>query len=109
MMNLREVILVMQVELINSHSEDYKMIIRSKGHAGYAKKGNDIVCAAVSVLLEHTTQNLTSVRVSDDGINYSATIFNVDEGDKRLIRALGNTLASIANQYPNNLKLIATR
>lgn len=109
MMNLREVILVIQVELINSHSEDYKMIIRSKGHAGYAKKGNDIVCAAVSVLLEHTMQNLTSVRVSDDGVNYSATIFNVDEGDKRLIRALGNTLASIANQYPNNLKLIATR
>ncbi|MFT8882644.1 MAG: ribosomal-processing cysteine protease Prp [Liquorilactobacillus hordei] len=100
---------MIQVELINSHSEDYKMIIRSKGHAGYAKKGNDIVCAAVSVLLEHTMQNLTSVRVSDDGVNYSATIFNVDEGDKRLIRALGNTLASIANQYPNNLKLIATR
>lgn len=100
---------MIQVELINSHSEDYEMLIRAKGHAGYAHKGNDIVCAAVSVLLEHTTQNLTSVRVNDDGYNYFATVFNVDEGDKRLIRALGNTLASIASQYPDNLKLIATR
>lgn len=109
MLNLKEVILMIQVELINSHSEDFKMLIRAKGHSGHAKKGNDIVCAAVSVLLEHTTQNLTSVHVNDDGVNYFATVFNIDEGDKRLIRALGNTLASIANQFPNNLKLIATR
>lgn len=100
---------MIQVELINSHSEDFKMLIRAKGHSGHAKKGNDIVCAAVSVLLEHTTQNLTSVHVNDDGVNYFATVFNIDEGDKRLIRALGNTLASIANQYPDNLKLIAAR
>lgn len=95
---------MIKVQMTETHHFDERQVsIRATGHAQFAKPGKDIVCAAVSVLLEHTTQNLTSCRVNDDGVNYKADALNIDEGDKRLLRALGNTLATIASQYPDNL------
>lgn len=40
-----------------------------KGHAGYAKKGNDIVCAAISALslgLAHSLEALTDSEISHE-------------------------------------------
>lgn len=95
---------MIQIQMIETRRFDERQVsIRATGHAQFAKPGKDIVCAAVSILLEHTTQNLTSCHVNDDGVNYNADVLNIDEGDKRLLRALGNTLATIAHQYPKNL------
>ncbi|MFT8493005.1 ribosomal-processing cysteine protease Prp [Liquorilactobacillus satsumensis] len=95
---------MIKVQMIETRRFDERQVsIRASGHAGFDLPGKDIVCAAVSVLLEHTTQNLTSCRINDDGVSYKADVLNIDEGDKRLLRALGNTLATIANQYPDNL------
>ena len=49
--------------------------IQSKGHAGYADKGQDIVCAAVSVLLINTVNAIECF--TEDGII-------VQEGDGML-------------------------
>ncbi len=44
----------------------------SKGHAGYAEEGSDIICSAVSVLLINTANSIEKF-TSDD--------FQVDEGE----------------------------
>ncbi|MGN5467574.1 ribosomal-processing cysteine protease Prp [Lactiplantibacillus plantarum] len=99
---------MIKVQMIETRSlDEHQVIIKADGHAGFDIPGKDIVCAAVSILLEHTTQNLTSCRVADNGLNYNATVSCVNDGDKRLLRALGNTLATLAHQYPDNLSFNA--
>ena len=40
------------------------MILQASGHAGYAEKGSDIVCAAVSALMQ-TLAYLSLIHISE--------------------------------------------
>lgn len=46
------------------------------GHAGYAKTGNDIICAAVSVLAQNLIHSLESL--TDDRISYQISTGHMD-------------------------------
>lgn len=54
------------------NSEDYIGKYNVSGHAGYASKGQDIVCAAVSVLAQTTLMSLIEVcGIDEEEIKYA--------------------------------------
>ena len=83
---------MIQVEIIRDASKAY-VGFSIKGHAGYAEHGQDIICAAVSVLAQNTVNSIE--QFTDD--TFSGEI---DEKDSRLLldsMVLG--LTSIAEEY----------
>lgn len=84
--------------------------ISVRGHAGYAKPGKDIVCAAVSVLVQTLIQSVKEL--TDDKIEYSMSPGAVDikfwclsDHSKVLIDAFFVGIKGIAAAYPDNVKL----
>ena len=88
--------------------------ITISGHAHYAKPGNDIVCAAVSVLV----QNLICSTYKLAGYEMEATekdgyisaikyrdIRNMTEIERTLINSFIIGVEMIAEAYPENVKL----
>lgn len=74
------------------------------GHAHFATKGSDIVCAAVSVLSQAVTNELTNAVLSDgDGI--SVSLIEPSEKNKVLCEMLMRSLRQVEDQYPENLKV----
>jgi Predicted ribosomal protein len=83
--------------------------IKTVGHANYAPKGQDIVCAAVSVLLgglinEITRYSMTEYSAEDGFMRLK--ILQPNEKTKVLTEYVLNTLKSIETDYPANLKVI---
>lgn len=74
------------------------------GHAHFATKGSDIVCAAVSVLSQAVTNGLTNAVLNDDN-GISASLIEPNEKNKVLCGMLMYSLNEISNQYPENLKV----
>ena len=75
-----------------------------RGHAGYAKKGNDIVCAAISALslgLVHSLEALTGDKVSHEISNGYLEIKyeNLSECGKLLIDSFFITASDIQCAY----------
>lgn len=87
--------------------------IKVKGHAGLAKKGEDITCAAVSILIQNlidSIQNLTQDKIACV-IESGKVIINLDfenlsEKTKTLIDSFFLGICSIANEFPNNVKVV---
>ncbi len=89
----------------------------AEGHAGYAAKGFDIVCSAVSVLLKTTLNVLEKncgLELETDASKRGFVSFRVknpildSELEERLVYAgdfLAAGLESVAGEYPRNLKL----
>lgn len=80
------------------------------GHAGYAEYGNDIVCAAASVLaintvnsIEAFTEDLFDCTVGeDDGLLQFKLISNkINEKSELLLKAFKLGIQSIEQQYGN--------
>lgn len=71
-----------------------------KGHAGYAEKGKDIVCAGVSTLVYMLIHSCDcevygdSIRVYDDPRVFDAVICGLEK---------------ISENYPKNLRLVPYR
>lgn len=76
------------------------------GHANYAPKGKDIVCSAVSTLLQHTIYNAESyVKINEDG-NYNV-VFNTSDRDTYvLLKSFERSIKQLAKQYPDNIKVV---
>jgi len=77
------------------------------GHANYSKKGQDIVCAAVSTVSQHTARALEK-----DGANVRIEagylrVGNISNGEvaQRFVHELLETLEDIAQQYPKYINL----
>ena len=84
--------------------------IKIKGHANYAPIGQDIVCSAVSVLVQTLIQSVEELTA--DKIEYSMQPGTVDikfwclsEQSKVLIDAFFIGIKVIAEAYPDNVKL----
>ncbi len=97
---------------IEKNKDSYRRLTLD-GHAGFADYGNDIVCAAVSMLVINTVNSIE--RFTDDGMRLDS---NEEKGfidcsfpqglshDGSLLMdsaALG--LAAIADQYPDNVSI----
>lgn len=88
----------------------YKDRITIKGHSGYAPIGQDIVCAAVSVLVQTLIQSVEELTA--DKIEYSMQPGTVDikfwclsDPSKVLIDAFFIGIKGIEESYPDNVKL----
>ena len=85
---------------------------KSKGHAEFSRRGTDIVCASVSILLINTINSIE--RLTGDRCNYKindirATIdFEMDtygEHSQTLLKALRLGVEGIAGEYPGNVTI----
>ncbi|MCQ2792610.1 MAG: ribosomal-processing cysteine protease Prp [Bacilli bacterium] len=86
-----------------------KRKIEIKGHANYAPKGNDIVCAAVSSLLTTAINSLKGFKKSEIRIKGGeATIdikHKVDRDDQTRLEMLITGLKLISKKYPKYIKI----
>lgn len=80
------------------------------GHAGYAEKGNDIVCAAVSALAQTLADSLDSF--TDDRVVYDQCdghmnfVFeNLSERGELLVDSFFIGICGIANMHPECLAI----
>lgn len=80
--------------------------ISVRGHAMSAPYGQDIVCAAISVLFTAVANHLSNPAVDfiDDESIISAD--DVDPANKRLLTMFEDTVKEIAEQYPDNVRLL---
>lgn len=89
----------------------------AEGHAGYAERGSDIVCSAVTVLIRTTLQvlsGLPAVNLETDTSKRGFIRFRVLKGfssevEEKLKYAgdfLQTGLESVAKEFPDNLKLV---
>lgn len=84
-----------------------------KGHAGYAPKGADIVCAAVSALfgglvtsLNAHSDCLAGVDETEEG--YILTISYPDSASNLLMKAFITSVSAVADDYPKHIKVITS-
>ena len=87
----------------------------SKGHAGYAEEGQDIVCAAVSALiittvnsLETLTHDQISVKEKDGYVSFTFTE-SVSEGGTLLMDSLVLGLTEIEHSYSKRYLKVKVR
>lgn len=84
--------------------------VKISGHADYAPPGQDIVCAAVSVLSQTLIESLE--RLTEDTITYNIkpgmvdiNYRNLSERGKLLLDSFFVGVRMIAAEYPDNVKL----
>ena len=91
-------------------SIDYEKII-IEGHSYYDDVGKDIVCAAVSCLVQTLIASVNNF--TDDKINYSLSkgtgkieYGNLSSNGEILIKSFSLGVSRIAESYPENIKVI---
>lgn len=88
--------------------------VKIRGHAHYAEPGKDIVCAAVSVLVQTLIQSVEEL--TTDRIEYSMQPGTVDikfwclsDQSKVLIDAFFIGIKGVAAAHPDNVRIISER
>ena len=89
--------------------EGGKLTMRAEGHAGYAPAGQDIVCAAVSCLMQTLAYSAAEDEKTSSCIYQGKDdpVVNVEAGDSVLMRdkfeLVADGLNLLAEQYPENV------
>ncbi len=88
----------------------------AEGHAGYAKRGEDVVCAAISALLQQAAIGLKSYLKIDISFEHKSGFLIIDlekidlqglrEKVDVLLESMYLTLKNIEKEYPRYFKLI---
>ncbi len=92
--------------IIKSQNGEYKRIT-CKGHTGYARSGNDIVCSAVSVLVINTINSLDALTDAkllvdsdeEEGFIDCQLLGNPDEKSRLLLDSMVLGLQMVVSQY----------
>jgi len=94
---------------------------RAHGHAGYAESGSDIVCAAVSGILETACEGITSVLHIDAQVQQNdesgflscqlpPSLPDASRHDAGIMLAAAQAgLRAIQRQYPDHVRLISRK
>lgn len=94
--------------------EGGKLTMRAEGHAGYAPAGQDIVCAAVSCLMQTLAYSAAEDEKTSSCIYQGKDdpVVNVEAGDSVLMRdkfeLVADGLTLLAEQYPENVSFKET-
>ena len=80
------------------------MILRAEGHAGYAEKGKDIVCAAVSVLMQ-TLACSVGTCMGNDGKGFSVVCKKNNDNIAKF-ELVTDGLVLLQREYPENVRYI---
>lgn len=89
--------------------EGGKLTMRAEGHAGYAPAGQDIVCAAVSCLMQTLAYSAAEDEHTSSCIyqGKDGPVVNVETGNSVLMRdkfeLVADGLTLLAEQYPENV------
>ena len=89
--------------------EGGKLTMRAEGHAGYAPAGQDIVCAAVSCLMQTLAYSAAEDEHTSSCIyqGKDGPVVSVEAGDSVLMRdkfeLVADGLDLLAGQYPENV------
>ena len=93
-------------------SNDAITTIQAEGHSGYAVAGQDIVCSAVSTIMQTTLNGLLEVVKADVDYQIDEQIpflrISVNEQDKQaqiLMKSAYLALKQIAGDYKNYIKI----
>lgn len=82
--------------------------ISAQGHTGYAEQGSDIVCAAVSTLMQALQVGLQDVLgmedleiEADSSVPRMYFIWNSEDGDGQIVaETICRSLEAVASSYP---------
>lgn len=94
--------------------EGGKLTMRAEGHAGYAPAGQDIVCAAVSCLMQTLAYSAAKDEHTSSCIyqGKDGPVVSVETGDSVLMRdkfeLVADGLTLLAEQYPENVNFKGT-
>lgn len=82
--------------------------VEVKGHSGYAEYGKDIVCAAISTLVEATYNYLLATKNKvekddDDGLFIIETKEPLNKAGERIFNEFKSMIYDLSIQYPNNI------
>lgn len=91
------------IQVIYNEVED-AMILRAEGHAGFAEKGKDIVCAAVSVLMQ-TLACSVGTCMGNDGKGFSVVCKKSNDNIAKF-ELVTDGLALLQREYPENVRYI---
>ena len=86
--------------------------ITMKGHAGFAEKGKDIVCGAVSVLAHTFIHSLSKLCTEELGVriasgNMEITYKDLSQRAQLLLSSFLIGVTDVADTYPDYVKVIA--
>lgn len=92
-------------------TKDNALDIKIQGHAGYAQKGSDIICAAISVLYQSLVETFEEYRYfgdlriirSSDGFEH-IRIYDISDNGMGSLRTFCMGCRSISEYYPNYVK-----
>ena len=91
------------IQVIYNEVED-AMILRAEGHAGFAPKGQDIVCAAVSVLMQ-TLACSVGTCMCNEGKSFSVVCKKSNDNIAKF-ELVTDGLALLQREYPENVRYI---
>lgn len=87
-----------------------KSQITISGHAGYAEKGKDIVCAAVSMLIYNLQESIN--RLTEDTVGFcfaqdetTISFGTVSKETQLLIDSFIIGIKMLASNYPDNVRI----
>ena len=87
--------------------------IESRGHSGYSHSGTDIICAAVSTLMQAVMLGLEGVahNTIDERVPLMRVMWPVNEQEKisLLTSTIAESLAQIAKENPAYVKVMEVR
>lgn len=88
--------------------KEKNMILQASGHAGYAKKGSDIVCAAVSALMQTLAYSVDggTVTRSQDDCNTLTVQAEQSFDNMAKFELVTDGLMLLAKQYPENVQFM---
>ena len=86
-----------------------KNSITINGHANFAKKGHDIVCAAISAIVFGAINSLKSINENEIKIKKSNILIKknkMSNKDKIKLNMMMSQIQTVAVNYPKNIKII---
>lgn len=93
---------------VKKNNEEIKSIL-IEGHAGYSKKGTDIVCAAVSSIITTSINAILSfddaIKVTDDGNILKIEVKKYDFITEKLLKNMLSLLKEVERDYQKNIKV----
>ncbi len=95
------------IKVTSIHNEKDEICgFRVEGHAGYARKGQDIICSAVSVLATNTvnsvealTEDKFSCKQTEDGFLELILVEDISHESELLLKSFFLGIKAIAEEY----------
>ena len=83
---------MIRIRVSIAEKEKLEVKVRVDGHAGYAERGKDIVCAAVSMVTMQLANYISHLSEQDDDVEIKRMILDEDNGHV-MIRYAGSSYA----------------